>query len=91
MKLHEKFNQNVFSKFINSGWGKTFRIVAGLCFLIVGYIYRDSFLGIASMIWSIFPLSAGIFDWCYISAVLGGPISGAKIRNNQSTPQQPVA
>jgi hypothetical protein len=28
-------------------------------------------------------LSAGAFDICYVSAVLGGPLSGAKIRNMQ--------
>jgi hypothetical protein len=32
------------------------------------------------MAWSALPLSAGALDLCYISAVLGGPISGAKIR-----------
>jgi len=36
------------------------------------------------MIRSIFPLSAGGLDWCYISAVLGGPLSGPKIRAGQA-------
>jgi len=36
-------------------------------------------------VWSIFPLSAGVLDICYISASLGGPISGAKIRSKYKT------
>ncbi len=40
-------------------------------------------LGVLSMLWSIFPLTAGAFDICYISAVLGGPLSGSKVRGKQ--------
>lgn len=75
------FNQSRFSRFINSPFGRGFRIVAGLAFLIVGLAYRDYPLGVLSLVWSIFPLSAGALDICYISAVLGGPISGKKIRS----------
>jgi hypothetical protein len=87
MTWHETFNHSAFSKFINSSAGRVFRLVAGLCFLAVGYAYRDTTLGIVSMVWSILPLSAGAFDMCYISAVLGGPISGEKIRNIANSPQ----
>lgn len=41
-------------------------------------------MGIAALVWSVFPLSAGAFDVCYISAALGGPLSGSKIREQQS-------
>ena len=91
MTLHEKFNQSGFSKFINGGAGRAFRLIAGLFFLVIGYMYRDTALGIASMIWSIFPLSAGAFDWCYISVALGGPFSGAKIRSLQNSPPQQIS
>lgn len=87
MTLHEKFNHTSFSKFLNSGAGRVFRIIAGLCFLAVGYGYRDNIFGILSMAWSIFPLSAGVFDICYISLLLGGPISGAKIRSVSGNPE----
>ena len=80
MSRHEAFNRSGFSRFINSPAGRVFRIVAGLGFLVVGYIYRSHTLGVISMVWSIFPLSAGAFDLCFISALLGGPLSGAKIR-----------
>jgi len=81
MSMHESFNQSGFSKFINSRAGRIFRLAAGIGFLVVGFLYRDYTLGVVSMVWSIVPLSAGIFDFCYISALLGGPLSGAKIRS----------
>ena len=81
MSGHEAFNQSGFSRFINSRAGRIFRLAAGAAFLVVGYLYRDHALGVLSMAWSILPLSAGAFDICYVSAVLGGPLSGTAIRS----------
>ena len=86
MKLAEAFNQTAFSRFINGPAGRVFRSVVGMGFLVVGYMFRDSALGVASMLFSILPLSAGAFDVCYVSALLGGPLSGAKIREAQHHP-----
>ena len=83
MTSYESFNQSDFSKFLNSPAGRILRLVAGIAFLVVGYIYRDHTLGIVSMVWGILPLSAGVFDICYVSAALGGPLSGKKIRSKQ--------
>jgi hypothetical protein len=83
MSWHESFNKSGFSKFINGPAGRVFRFVAGIGFLVVGYMYRDHTLGVLSMVWSVFPLTAGVFDICYVSAALGGPLSGAKIRSKQ--------
>jgi hypothetical protein len=83
MSWGDSFNKTGFSKFINSTGGRIFRLLVGTAFLVIGYIYRDHTLGVLSMIWSIFPLSAGLFDWCFLSAVLGGPLSGKKIRKKQ--------
>lgn len=83
MTSYESFNQSGFSKFLNSQAGRILRIVAGIGFLVIGYIYRDHVLGVISMVWGILPLSAGVFDICYVSAALGGPLSGKKIRSNQ--------
>jgi len=81
MSMHESFNQSGFSKFINSPAGRIFRICAGIGFFVVGYVYRHHTLGVISMVWSIFPIGTGVFDLCTISALLGGPLSGAKIRS----------
>jgi len=84
MSAHDSFNRSGFSRFINSRAGRVFRLVAGSAFLIVGFLFRHHTLGIVSMVWSVFPLSAGGFDWCYISAALGGPLSGTKIRAREN-------
>ncbi len=83
MSTAEAFNRSGFSRFINSPAGRVFRLVAGAGFLVVGYLFRDQTLGVISMVFSILPLSAGAFDLCYVSAILGGPLSGAKIRELQ--------
>ena len=83
MSIAESFNQSWFSRFINSTAGRLFRLAAGIGFLAFGYMLRDHTLGVISMVWSILPLSAGAFDLCLISAVLGGPLSGSKIREAQ--------
>ena len=83
MSIAEKFNQSGFARFINSPSGRIFRLVAGAGFLVVGYLFRDTPLGVIAMVWSIIPLSAAAFDLCYISAIMGGPLSGAKIRAGQ--------
>ena len=80
MSIHESFNRSGFSKFLNSLAGRIFRLITGTGFLVVGYIYRDHLPGLICIAWGMLPLSAGAFDICYISAALGGPLSGAKIR-----------
>jgi hypothetical protein len=80
MTLHEAFNHSAISRFLNSTPGRAFRLVAGMGFLGVGFAYRDHALGLVAMGWSVLPLTAGDFDVCYISAPLGGPFSGGKIR-----------
>jgi hypothetical protein len=79
-RLEEGFNRTGFSVFLNSRAGRIFRLTAGTGFLAVGIIYRDNALGVVSIVWGILPLTAGAFDICYVSAVLGGPLSGARIR-----------
>jgi hypothetical protein len=84
MNKYESFNQSGFSKFLNSLAGRILRLVLGILFLLVGYLYRDHVLGVISMVWGVLPLSAGAFDICYMSAALGGPLSGKKIRSKES-------
>lgn len=81
MSWHESFNRSGFSKFLNSPAGRVFRLVAGAGFLMVGYVYRSHTLGVLSMAWGALAMIAGGFDICFFSAVLGGPLSGPKIRS----------
>jgi len=81
--LENGFNRSGLSRFLNTPAGRIFRMVVGIGFVVVGYIFRDHVLGIVSILWGILPLTAGAFDICYVSAALGGPISGKKIRDKQ--------
>ena len=77
--LDDRFNKSGFSRFMNSLAGRISRLVAGVVLLVVGYMYRDTTLGVVVMVLSLIPLGAGVFNLCLISAMLGGSISGAKI------------
>jgi hypothetical protein len=84
-RFEEAFNRTGLSLFLNSPAGRIFRVVAGIVFFVVGYMYRGHTLGVLSMLWSFFPFSAGALDICYISALLGGPLSGKNIRDKYMT------
>lgn len=84
-KLERAFNRSGLSRFLNSPAGRVFRAVAGVGFLVVGYIFRSHALGVFSMAWGALAFIAGAFDICFISVVLGGPLSGAKIRARAKT------
>ncbi|GGO90762.1 hypothetical protein GCM10011584_23300 [Nocardioides phosphati] len=79
MGAADRFNETGFSRWINSGAGRAFRLAAGTAFLVTGFALRDSTLGIVLMAWSVVPLSAGAFNLCWISAVLGGPVRSREI------------
>ena len=83
MGLATRFNQTTFSAWLNGESGRAFQVVAGAMFLIVGVTFRDEGWGLALLLWSVLPLTAGSFDVCYISAVLGGPLKGQEIRDDQ--------
>lgn len=82
----DAFNRSGFSRLVNSRSGRFFRLAAGAAFLVAGYLNRSDAFGIACLVWSVFPLSAGAFDVCYLSAMLGGPLRGPKIRALQGSP-----
>lgn len=85
--LADRFNRTGLSRWVNSDPGRAFRLCAGAAFLTAGFLLRDSAAGIALMAWSAVPLSAGVFNLCWISAVLGGPVRSEAIRAQQaSTP-----
>jgi hypothetical protein len=81
-----RFNATGFSRWINGPSGRAFRLLAGAAFLVLALSFRGHWWGIAAGVWSFFPLSAGLFDICWISAALGGPLSGRTIRAGQTLP-----
>ena len=86
-----RFNATGFSRWVNSRNGRAFRLVAGVGWLAFGLVFRDHWWGAAAMSWSFFPLTAGLFDVCWISAALGGPLSSRRIRTEQAVEGAPVA
>lgn len=79
MTIAESFGRSRFAQFINSPAGRIVRVVAGLGLIGWGYLNRGSTTGIILMVVGLVPLAAGAMHWCLISALLGGPISGARL------------
>ena len=74
------FAQSGFAQFLTSGAGRTLRGVAGLALIWWGFSRRESAIGILVMLIGVVPLAAGVFDFCLLSRLLGGPLSGSAIR-----------
>ena len=69
-----------FGQFMASGAGRVLRIVAGLALIAIGPLMIGGPAGYAVAVVGLVPLLAGLTDTCVISAIFGGPVSGAKIR-----------
>jgi hypothetical protein len=83
MTSADRFNSTRFSRWVNGPRGRAFRLTAGLAWLAFAVAFRDHWWGLAAGVWSFFPLSAGLFDICWVSAALGGPLAGRSIRAAQ--------
>jgi hypothetical protein len=74
------FAQSGLAQFLASGAGRIVRAVAGLALIWWGFSHRADAAGIVVMLVGVVPLAAGVFDFCVLSRILGGPFSGAAIR-----------
>ena len=83
MSIAESFGRSGFARFINSPAGRITRIVAGIVLIGWGYTQLTTVTGLALIIVGLVPLVAGALDLCLISALLGGPISGKRIRGSK--------
>ena len=83
MSLAESFGQSGFAQFMNSPTGRIARILAGLGLIGWGYAQGTGSAGIILIVVGLVPLAAGVFNLCLISALLGGPISGARIAKSK--------
>jgi len=86
MSLAESFARTGFARFVNSPAGRIARVIAGLGLIGWGYTQRAGSAGIVFMVVGLIPLAAGAFDLCLISALLGGPISGARVARSEPKP-----
>ena len=78
MSLAESFGRSGFAQFMSSTAGRLLRVVAGIAIIGWGYTARGTTTGLVLMVVGLVPLLAGIFNWCFISVLLGGPLSGAR-------------
>jgi len=83
MSIAESFGHSGFARFVNSPSGRITRIVAGIGLIGWGYTQPATGIGLALIIVGLVPLVAGAFDMCLISALLGGQISGKRIRGSK--------
>ena len=85
MTLAESFGKSAFAELVNSPAGRIARVVVGLGLIAWGYLHRAESAGIVTMVLGLVPLAAGAFNLCVISALLGGPLSGARIAKSTRT------
>lgn len=71
---------NAFTKFMASTTGRIVRILAGIALIAWGLFGLGGTTGIIVAIVGALPLLAGVFDFCALAPLFGGPISGAKLR-----------
>ena len=79
MSIAESFGRSRFARAVNSPAGRIARLVAGAGLIGWGFTQRGTGTGLAVMAVGLVPLAAGALDLCFISALLGGPIRGARI------------
>jgi hypothetical protein len=83
MSIAESLGKSGFARFVNSPAGRIARLVVGFVLIVWGYTQRDTGSGIVIILIGLVPLAAGTFDLCLVSALLGGPISGARVRGQK--------
>ena len=74
------FARSGFAQFLVSGAGRAIRVIAGFAIIWWGFSNRESTAGFAALLIGTIPLAAGLFDFCLLSRLFGGPLSGAEIR-----------
>jgi hypothetical protein len=68
------------AQFLAGTGGRTVRAVVGVILLIVGLAVIGGVIGVIVAIIGLVPIAAGLFDFCLLSALLGGPLRGRDIR-----------
>jgi hypothetical protein len=79
MSLAQSFARTGFARFVNSPAGRWARIIVGIALIVWGYRQQGTG-GIVFLVVGLIPLLAGSFDWCLISPLVGGPVSGSAVR-----------
>lgn len=69
------------AKFMASPTGRLVRIVAGLILIALGiWVVESTLWQWVLIIVGLIPIAAGLFDFCLLSPLFGGPLAGKEIR-----------
>ena len=68
------------AKFLAGTAGRTVRLLAGVVLVIAGLTWLGGTVGLIVAIIGLVPIAAGLFDFCLLSALLGGPLRGRDVR-----------
>jgi hypothetical protein len=80
MSIADSFARSGFARFVNSPTGRVARLIVGIGLIVWGFTQLGSTTGVVLIILGLVPFLAGAFDLCLVSALLGGPIQGARVR-----------
>lgn len=68
------------AQFLAGTAGRTVRLLAGVVLVIAGLTWLGGTVGLIVAIIGLVPIAAGLFDFCLLSALLGGPLRGRDVR-----------
>jgi hypothetical protein len=80
------FAKSGFAQFMAGPAGRGIRVLAGLIFIAWGFPHRAETGGIVLLAVGVLGLATGVLNVCIISALLGGPFRGARIREVKPGP-----
>jgi hypothetical protein len=78
--MFERRNDMDFARFMSSMAGRVIRIVAGLLLIWLGWFVMGGTGGVILAIVGLVPLVAGIFNFCVLAPLFGGPFLGKDVR-----------
>lgn len=77
MSLAESFGRSAFARFMGSPAGRVGRVAGGIALLALGFPLLPAAGGVVLTLAGLALLAAGVFNLCYLTALLGGRIRGA--------------
>ena len=77
------FAASGFVRFMAGPAGRIIRIVAGLALLVWGLADRAGIPGAITAAVGVLGLLTGVLNVCVVSALLGGPFRGSRIRDSK--------
>lgn len=69
-----------FAKFMATGVGRAFRMVAGLVLIVCGMFFAHGITEVVLGIVGVAAFAAGLFNVCLIAPFIGAPFRGADLK-----------